>query len=62
MRGFTVASATLISFSQQSLFLLLVLISTNLKKGCSQRYVVTNGVSISRDLKEYAALFTNIHI
>jgi len=48
MRGFALASATLISFSQQSQFLLLVLLSTNIEKDCSQRYVVTNGVSISR--------------
>jgi len=30
--------------------LLVILISTNLKKDCTQRYVVTNGVSISRAL------------
>jgi len=48
MRGFTMASPTLVSFSQQSLFLLLVLISTNFERDCSQRYVVTNGMRISR--------------
>jgi len=60
MRGFILASATLISFSQQSMFLLLVLISTNLEKDCSQRYVVTNGVSISNDflaIKGYGTIW-----
>ena len=47
MFDFTLASATPISFSQQSPFLLLVLTSTNLEKDHSQRYVVTNGASIS---------------
>ena len=48
MRGFTFASATLISFSQQSLFLFFVLMFTIIENDCSQRYVVTNGMRISR--------------
>lgn len=48
MRSFTLASATLIRFSLECLFLFFVFMSTILKKDCSQRYVVTNGMSISR--------------
>lgn len=48
MRGFTLASATLISFLQQSLFLFFIFMSTILEKDCLHRYVVTNGMSISR--------------
>ena len=45
---FTLASGTLISFSQQSLFLFFVSMSNILKRDCWQRYDVTNGMSISR--------------
>lgn len=38
----------LMSFSQQSLFLFFVFMSSILEKDCSQRYVVTNGMKISR--------------
>lgn len=48
MRGFTLASATLMSFSQQSLFLFFVFMSSILEKDCTQRYVVTNGRKNSR--------------
>jgi len=42
------ASATLISFLQQSLFPFLVFMSSIPEKDCSQRYVVTSAASISR--------------
>ncbi|XP_077287937.1 uncharacterized protein LOC143912526 [Arctopsyche grandis] len=41
VRGFTLASATLMLFPQQSLFLFFVFMSSILEKDCSQRYVVT---------------------
>lgn len=42
MRGFTLAGATLVSFSQQSPFLFFVLISIILDEDSSQKYAVTN--------------------
>ena len=56
------ASVTLRSFSQQSLFLFFVFVSTILEKECSQRYryVVINDISISRTflvLRGYAAIW-----
>ena len=55
MRGFTLASATLVSFSQ----------STILEKDCSQRYVVTSGVSISRAflaIRGYGTMWWQQHV
>lgn len=42
MRGFTLAGATLVSFSQQSPFFFFVLISIILEEDSSQKYAVTN--------------------